>query len=332
MNIITEARKSYEYLNSLYNYIVKNNLWEYCEQYALSVNKHINNLKKLPGINPKGDMGASTWFASIEKFEKFYYKILYYKDLWASSDWILDVLDEIALGKMHKISEVNNFIKALLSDEFILLYKKEIARIIRGTISQKMLYNIYLSVRRKTDGFTYINEGFYNPFNDEDMVVSQKTTIDVKPDNDRIIKSIKIYNNANKIGGLIYKNGRVFANKTFYVDDIIEIAPVRILQNADLYSSSVRQITFPIDTARGIFGVPFGIGSIARNEMETGISGNIDYEYDPSIGNEIKIYATKTIKRGEELIFVDDNKFENIISFDKYKGSTPDKIVSISAI
>ena len=49
--------------------------------------------------------------------------------------------------------------------------------------------------------------------------------------------------------------------------------------------------------------------------METNIRGNINYEYDPSDSDTITIYATKTIRRGEELIFVDDNKMEREHNF-----------------
>lgn len=82
MNIFIEARKSYEYLNSRYDAIVEYNLWEEGEKLNIAnLNRHINNLRKLPGINPRGDTGPSTWFASIEKWEAMLEKLSYFASL-----------------------------------------------------------------------------------------------------------------------------------------------------------------------------------------------------------------------------------------------------------
>lgn len=330
-NIYIDAKHSYEYLNRLHKYIDDNDLWEYSEQYVFSVKQHIKKIKRLPGINPFGDTGASTWLKALDDFEYMYYKMIYYKELWSSSDWIYDMLYEYDPLTKHSYREINRFIETLLAKPYLVKYKNDISRIVRGTLSGSMLLKIFNTLKQRTTSFTNINEGFYNPFDDDDDYTEPIKSEVIKADEDRIIKSIKIYNNRNKIGSIIYKDGKVYANKTFYKDDIIEVAPVRILHDVDLYSSNVRQITFPIDLSKRIFGVPFGLGSIARNENCTGITGNIDYEYDPADSDNITIYATKNIRKGEELIFVKDNTFECVASINKFRQVLPDMILKVSA-
>ena len=198
----------------------------------------------------------------------------------------------------------------------------------------KTLSDFFNNVKIRSNNFTSLNESFYNPFDDDLLNDLDDNVIDepkeITPEEDRIIRKIKLYNNKSKVGGVQFKDDRVYASKTFYMDDIIEVAPVRILDDADLYSSNVRKLTFPIDLSRRIFGIPFGIGSMARSEVETGIHGNIDYEYDPSNKNEIVIYATRKINKGDELVFVNDNKMELSKTFNS-NYSHPDEILSIGA-
>ena len=54
-----------------------------------------------------------------------------------------------------------------------------------------------------------------------------------------------------------------------------------------------------------------GMATVARTAMEANKDSNIDYEFDPENGNKIVIYATKKIRKGEELIFAEDNMCES---------------------
>ena len=336
---------AYKFLKKIYNDINNEDdkmkrhvkIAEYSNQ-LYRIDANLKLLKKF--LNSTYEMAFKDDPAKLyNDCENLYYTILFFDELWSSTDWIKETLNEYKKGKSLMPVEisyksVNKFIDALLSGNNPKKYKNEISRIISGKMAPKTLNDFYNNIKVRTDNFTYINENFYNPFDDDLLNDSDDNIIDepkeITPEEDRLIKKIKLYNNKSKVGGVQIKNDKVYATKTFYMDDIIEVAPVRILDDADLYSSNVRKLTFPIDLSKRIFGIPFGIGSIARNENETNINGNIDYEYDPDKANEIIIYAIKKINKGDELIFVSDNKIENPKSF--YSNNVkPDEILKINA-
>lgn len=259
---------------------------------------------------------AEKYMNALPRFEAGYLKILYYEELWASSDWIYSTLNQIAgHGMIDEISfkHVNNFIEALLLDNNIVKYKTEIARIIRGNVVPKTLFALYNNMRIRTDNFSILNEGFYNPFDDELLQNSHENSIEnlrnsiQQKQEERIIKKIRVYNAKNRASGVRYEDGKVIATQEFYCGDIIENAPVRILKDEDLYSPNVRDLVFMIDSSKRLFGIPYGIASIARDESETNLSANIDYEFDPEKGNIICIRAIKKIRPNDELIFVNDD-------------------------
>lgn len=306
---------SYRNLKFLYDNITDKNI-EYYLDSVYKIDKDLKILNKF--IQSYTGSMIDRMQKDYNNFVALYYKLLYYSDLWASADWIKMSIDEFNDKGKHddfkvSIINVNKFIEALLSGNNPLKYKQEIAKIINGKMVPKTLNDFYKNIKIRTDNFQALNEGFYNPFDDE-LLFDGNEIVDepkvVKTPESRIIKKLKIYNNKSKIGGVQFKDNKVYATKTFYMDDIIEVAPVRILDDADLYSSNVRKLTFPIDLSKRIFGIPFGIGSAARSEIETDIPGNIDYEYDPDKSDQIIIYATKRINKGDELIFVNDNKME----------------------
>ena len=326
------AMQSYSNLTNLYKAINDSNIEEYIDC-VYEIKNDLKNLKKYIESHYN-----SVIVQNYNKFESMYYKLLYYSELWASVDWIKMTLDEFNNKNSRldsyeiPIRHVNKFVESLLSGNNPIKYKNEIARIISGKMAAKTLNDFYKSMKVRTDNFSMINEGFYNPFDDDlldnDIVIEQPKNN--TPEDTKLIKKIKLYNNKSKVGGIQFKDNKVYASKIFYMDDIIETAPVRILDDADLYASNVRKLTFPIDLSKRIFGIPFGIGSIARSEIETGIPGNIDYEYDPDKSNEIVIYAIKKINKGDELIFVNDNKMEIEKSF-RNNYVHPNEILNISS-
>ena len=261
---------SYRNLKFLYDNITDKNI----EYYLDSVYKIDIDLKILNKFiqSYTGSM-IDRMQKDYNNFVALYYKLLYYSELWASVDWIKMTLDEFNNKNSRldsyeiPIRHVNKFVESLLSGNNPIKYKNEIARIISGKMAAKTLNDFYKSVKVRTDNFSMINEGFYNPFDDDlldnDIVIDQPKNI--TPDDTKLIKKIKLYNNKSKVGGIQFKDNKVYASKTFYMDDIIETAPVRILDDADLYASNVRKLTFPIDLSKRIFGIPFGIGSIARS-------------------------------------------------------------------
>ena len=322
-----EARRVYADLKSLIDDCVKNDAWELYKNKTLIIAQWIKKLKSYLENRQFTTPVDDRWADELEYFEAAYYKIIYYSDLWASTDWIMYTLENNKINlnkkgiKILTYNQINAFVDNLLSFRLIKTYRAQIAKIINANINPTQLLLVYDHVRTLTDNFrrnlnkSYapVNEkfsaGFFNPFNnDEKEEIKVNTPSNVE---DRIIRKIKIYNSKNQEGGIKYKANGVYANTTFYKDDIIEEAPVYILHDADLYSPNVRKLTFMIDPSKRLFGIPMGMATVARCSDVAKKDGNIDYEFDPEKGNKIVIYATKKIKRGEELIFEEDNICES---------------------
>jgi hypothetical protein len=326
----TQAEAIYDSLKKTIHNCIKENDWEFYKGKALIVGKQIKDIKNYIENVPFPVARDYKWAGDLEVFEAAYYKMIYYKDLWSASDWILYTLQNETRKEIRiiTIKHVNLFIEALLSFQLIKTYRGQISKIINANVSGKQLLLMYEHIRTLTDGFRekledtlYItesyklNEGFYNPF-DNDENKSEDIVSNNKDIEERLIRKIKVYNSKNQEGGIKYKNNGVYANTTFYKDDVIEEAPVYILHDSDLYSANVRQLTFMIDSSKRIFGIPMGMATVARYADEAKKEANIDYEFDPENGNKIVIYATRKIKRGEELIFAEDNICESGNTYD----------------
>ena len=319
-----QAIAIYNQLKKTIDECIDKNEWEFYKHKTLGIAKWIKDLKNYIENVPYPGPRTERWASDIEYFEAAYYKMVYYKDLWSASDWILFVLNNTTKGsaRIINISKVNAFIEGLLSFQLVKTYRAQISKIINANITGKQLLMMYDHVRMLTDNFrgkledslflneSYkLNEGFYNPFDIDDApIIDDRKQNDVE---ERIIRKIKVYNSKNQEGGIKYKNNGVYANTTFYKDDIIEEAPVYMLHDSDLYSANVRKLTFMIDDSKRLFGIPMGMATVARSANEANKDSNIDYEFDPEKGNKIVIYATKKIRRGEELVFAEDNMCES---------------------
>ena len=319
-----QAIAIYNQLKKTIDECIDKNEWEFYKHKTLGIAKWIKDLKNYIENVPYPGPRTERWASDIEYFEAAYYKMVYYKDLWSASDWILFVLENASKGTMriYNMHKVNAFIDGLLSFQLVKTYRGQIAKIINANITGKQLLMMYDHVRLLTDNFreklddrmfineSYkLNEGFYNPFDIDDApIIDDSKKNDVE---ERIIRKIKVYNSKNQEGGIKYKNNGVYANTTFYKDDIIEEAPVYMLHDSDLYSANVRKLTFMIDDSKRLFGIPMGMATVARSANEANKDSNIDYEFDPEKGNKIVIYATKKIRRGEELVFAEDNMCES---------------------
>ena len=317
----SELEAIYRALKQKCNDIIEDDIWN--KNDAIKIYSYLNTLKSAVKKYPNW-IYYDAISNDMPTFEYVYNRLVFNDDLYAASDWVQYTLYNYA-NKNAKVVVIENitiedavkFINALLSKKLLNLHKSDIAKIITAKITSRALYNLYKSVKFKTDDFNRINESFYNPFDDDLLMDDEiktdnpsKNIINTQEINNIKIKKVRPYNKNNHLGSLIYKNGRIYANRSFFKGDIIEVCPVRILHDDDLYSSGVRKIVFPIDLSSRIFGVPYGLVCASRCENETNLNGNVDYIYDPNIENEINVYAVKNIKKGDEIIFISDNKMQ----------------------
>lgn len=160
-------------------------------------------------------------------------------------------------------------------------------------------------------------EAFYNPFDDED----DENQIDIPKipykqeleDKEIKISKVKLWD-GNTTDKIYFDKGKMRAGKFYAPGDTIEVCPVRLIQDDDLYSRNVRDIAFVIDSEKQIYAIPFGYASYYRNSKETGLDANADYELIPSDEPTIRIFATSKIRKHNEIIlFSDETDFENEI-------------------
>ena len=207
-----QAESIYRLMKKTINDCIEKNEWEFYKNKTLGVAKWIKDLKNYLENRMYPTPRDEKWASDLEYFEAAYYKMVYFKDLWSASDWILFVLENEAKGtsQIFNISKVNAFISGLLSFQLIKTYRGQISRIINANITGKQLLMMYNHVRMLTDNFreplddsmfitesfSKINEGFYNPFDiDEAPIIDDRKKNDVE---ERIIRKIKVYNSKNQ--------------------------------------------------------------------------------------------------------------------------------------
>lgn len=162
-----------------------------------------------------------------------------------------------------------------------------------------------------------LNEGFENPFDtDDDVDINFRydDKCDGIPDDAITFKRIRL-DNPDKNGKVMYKDGKVVATHFFAPNDTIEICPVRLIAPSDMYSRTVRDFAFEIDPENGVYGIPFGYGSYYRSNLDCNLEPNADYIYDAgagSNGRSIRIFATRPIRKGNEIVLkADRDMFDN---------------------
>ena len=352
--LLFEINNLYKELTNICDKIISQDVWDNSNNVALHIFSLLKTYKRV--VYRDGETGTmyERQLNAISKFEYVYYRLLYNDQLYAASDWIEYTINSYFNRKNKFINSgistdnVFAFIDFLLNPNNIINFKTDIAKIINAKITPKALSDLYLTFKIKTNGVPnnkidkpgnahYVNESFYNPFDDDllsddiENFYTKSSDEKLKDENTKKIKKIKPYDNKSRLGNIIFKDDKVFANRNFFNGDIIEVVPVRILSDSDLYSPGVRKIVFPIDLSKRIFGVPFGLSSIARNEIEANIKGNVDYEYDPNKSNNITVKAISKIKKGDEIIFVPINKMQ----YDKNLSPEhihPNEIIKVSSI
>ena len=167
------------------------------------------------------------------------------------------------------------------------------------------------------------NEAFENPF-DEIGDTTINTRYEEMADydfdeKDFNIGRVRLWNN-NTDNKIMFKGGKMIAGQFFGINDTIEECPVRILYEKDMYSENIREFAFTIDAPRGIYAIPFGYASYYRNSLDCNIEPNADYEYVDGETPIIRIFATRNIKRGHEIVlYAEDSDFGNEIKPGQFK-------------
>ena len=179
-----------------------------------------------------------------------------------------------------------------------------------------------------------INEGFENPFEDTvtDTLSSKDDSIIKDPLFSPTAAKVSIGNvslwNKNVSNKVVYANNRMYAGKYFCEGDVVEVSPVKILFDKDMYSENIRESSFVVDKGKGIYALPLGYALCYRNSVEIPHSngGNLEYSFDMD-NNTITFTATRDIRKGEELVLsATDDDFANEIQpgqFQYHQGPDP---------
>lgn len=120
------------------------------------------------------------------------------------------------------------------------------------------------------------------------------------PKDKSVIKGITGIPNDANICKVCSDGNSVYANKTFYTNDIIEICPVKVVSKSVLFDRDLRQIVFEVEKDT-TYVIPFGYCQYYDMSSETAEEPNCDYIWDPN-QNVIVITALHTIRKGSKLI------------------------------
>ena len=133
-----EARRVYADLKNLIDDCVKNDAWEIYKNKTLIIAQWIKKLKNYLENRQFTTPVDDKWADELEYFEAAYYKIIYYGDLWASTDWIMYTLENNKTNLNKKgiriltYNQINAFVDNLLSFRLIKTYRAQIAKIINA--------------------------------------------------------------------------------------------------------------------------------------------------------------------------------------------------------
>ena len=165
-----------------------------------------------------------------------------------------------------------------------------------------------------------LNESFFNPFDDE-PVEEEDEKIDARVHQDGInIEKIRLWKK-NRKDKVFLSKGKVLSGRFYERGDVIETCPVKIVSGNDLYGKAVRDMVFELDRKRNLYGIPFGFANFYRNS----------FDENSENGPVIDIVATKTIRRGEEIVLCsDESDFYNEVKGGQFKyNQGPDAFYSI---
>ena len=177
-----------------------------------------------------------------------------------------------------------------------------------------------------------LNESFFNPF-DNEPIEKEDEKVDSRIHQDGInIEKIRLWKK-NRKDKVFLSKGKVISGRFYERGDVIETCPVKIVSGNDLYGKAVRDMVFELDPKRNLYGIPFGFANFYRNSFDCGVDGNAEYSFDENSENGpvIDIVATKTIRRGEEIVLCpDESDFYNEVKGGQFKyNQGPDAFYSI---
>ena len=125
-------------------------------------------------------------------------------------------------------------------------------------------------------------------------------------------------NSTNKIE---FKDGRIYAGKRYSANDIIEEAPIRVIQVEDTYSRPIRDLTFEVDGERGLYAIPFGYASYYRID-ELSPKASYDFVYEPKSGKGyVVIRALTPIMKGDEITIIKDRNRFSEQKYDRFRAA-----------
>lgn len=125
-------------------------------------------------------------------------------------------------------------------------------------------------------------------------------------------------NSTNKI---VFKDGRIFAGKRYSANDIIEEAPIRVIQVEDTYSRPIRDLTFEIDGEKGLYAIPFGYASYYRID-ESSPKASYDFVYEPKSGKGyVVIRALTPIMKDDEITIIKDRNRFSEQKYDRFRAA-----------
>lgn len=346
-NIITTITKENQLFfktEEIYNAIMKFfEQWEGGEQTDLEfpvIQQYFNqlkgNLKKLGNTSYFSDARVLRWMEDFYAIEDQVNRIQYEEHLRTAIPWIVrtyNVTNGVkGVEKRITVDDAKKFINILVRGENVREQKNKIKALMHRTMSDQALVRLVNAFLYNSNSSplesAYIdetkpslNEDFYNPYDDEDdnEDLNNRKQIVIQPtENNKFIKGIKLWNN-NRKDKIVFFHNRIIATSIFVPDDIIEEAPVYLLDTRDLYAPRIREIAFEIDPEHRLYGIPMGLADYYRNSSETGTKGNADYTYDPKEGI-IRIYALEKIRKGEEIVLRDNSpEYENQVKPNQFK-------------
>lgn len=125
-------------------------------------------------------------------------------------------------------------------------------------------------------------------------------------------------NSTNKIE---FKDGRIYAGKRYSANDIIEEAPIRVIQVEDTYSRPIRDLTFEVDGEKGLYAIPFGYASYYRID-ELSPKASYDFVYEPKSGKGyVVIRALTPIMKGDEITIIKDRSRFSEQKYDRFRAA-----------
>ncbi len=300
------------------------------DQLDLYIGRLQANLKKLCGTMFFDNPNVARWIDDAAAFKDAVGRIRGYDALEAAAPWITKTYNAAVSKssspnlKSRRLTpdDTRRFIGRITSGDSIRRYKNKINALAMRSMTDAMLVKLVNSVLFSSnstplsESLTYgndrlsLHEGFFNPYDMDDDDDRKKIRIEPAVKKPGIVKNVRMWK-SNRRDKTVYKNGRMYAGRLYSADDIVDECPVYELSTSDLYSPRIRDIAILIDPETRRYGVPMGMANYYRTSDETGTKPNIDYVYNPDEGI-IRIYATRKIRIGDELVMKSDMpEYEN---------------------